>query len=137
MSQSSCRRLERGSRWSRLEITPIDAFLIFLNKDALTNLLITYTIKDKSGSRHGFIECDLIGLHNSVSFKVKNTLCMRVRSITKKNTVGRPRLELVQITLFQNKALASKYSKVAYLGWSSESQLIRSFLHESSKENTI
>jgi hypothetical protein len=25
---------------------------------------------------------------------------MRVRSITKKNTIGRPRLELVQITLF-------------------------------------
>ena len=62
---------------------------------------------------------------------------MRVRSITKKNTVGRPGLELVQNTLFQNEALASKYSKVAYLGWSSESQLIRSLLHESSKENAI
>jgi len=31
---------------------------------------------------HGFVECDLIGLHNSVSFKVKDMICMRVRSIT-------------------------------------------------------
>ena len=62
---------------------------------------------------------------------------MRVRSITKKNTVGGPRLELIQITLFQDEAFAPKHPKVTYLGWSSESQLIRSLLHESSKENTI
>ena len=62
---------------------------------------------------------------------------MRVRSITKKNTVGRPGLELVQITLFQDEALASKHPVVAYLGWSSKLQLIRSLLHESPKENAI
>jgi len=62
---------------------------------------------------------------------------MRVRSITKKNTVGRPRLELVQNTLFQDESFAPKHPEMAYLGWSSESQLIRSVLHESSKENTI
>ena len=90
-----------------------------------------------SRTRHGFDECDLTGLHNSVSFKVRNTICMRVRSITKKNTIGRPGLELVQITLFQDEALASKHPKVAYLGWSSKSQLIRSLLCESSKENAI
>jgi hypothetical protein len=64
-------------------------------------------------------------------------ICMRVRSITKKNTIRRPRLKLVQITLFQNKALASKHSKVAYLRWSSELQLIRSLLHESTMKNAI
>jgi hypothetical protein len=74
------------------------------------------TLKDKSGTRHGFVKCDLIGLHNSVSFKVKNTICMRVRSVTKKNTVERPRLELVQITLFQDEAFAPKHPEVAYLG---------------------
>jgi hypothetical protein len=96
---------ERGSWWSQLGITPIGItpigiFLLLLHKDALTNLLITCTIKDRRRTRHGFVECDLTGLHNSVSFKVKNTICMRVRSITKKNIIGRPRLELVQIALF-------------------------------------
>ena len=63
-----------------------------------------------------FVKSDLTGLHYSVSFKVKYTICMRVRSITEKYTVGRPRLKLVQITLFQDEALASKHSEVAYLG---------------------
>ena len=137
VSRSSRRRLDWSSQRGRLSISLIIIFLILLNKDALTDLLITYTFKDRNRTRHGLVKSDLTSLHNSINFKVKNTICMRMRSITKKNTVGRPGLELVQITLFQNKALASKYSKVAYLGWSSESQLIRSFLHESSKENTI
>jgi hypothetical protein len=80
---------------------------------------------------------DLTGLHNSISFKVKNTICMRVRSITKKNTIGRHGLELVQITLFQDKAFAPKHPEMPYLGWSFESQFIRSLLDESSKENAI
>jgi hypothetical protein len=82
MSWSRHRRLERGSRWSRLKITPIDIFLLLLHKDALTNLLITCTFKDRSQTRHGFNKCDLTGIHNSVSFKVKNRICMRMRSIT-------------------------------------------------------
>jgi hypothetical protein len=85
--------------------------LLLLHKDPLTNLLITCTIKERRGTRHGLVECDLTGLHNLVSFKVKNTICMRVRSTTKKNTVGRPRLELVQIALFQDEAFASKHLK--------------------------
>jgi hypothetical protein len=136
MRRSSHHQLERGSQWSRLEITPIGTFLILLNKGALTNLPITCTFKDRRGTRHDFIESDLIGLHNSVSFKVKYTIYMRMRSITKKYAIRRPRFQFVQITLFQDEALASKHSKVAYLGWSSESQLIRS-LHESLKENVI
>jgi hypothetical protein len=62
---------------------------------------------------------------------------MRVRSMTKKNTIGRPRLELIQITLFQDEALVSKHPEVAYLRWPSKPQLIRSLLHKSSKENAI
>jgi hypothetical protein len=95
VSRSSHRQLKRGSRWSRLEITPIGAFLIFLNKDALTNLLITCIFKDRRGTRHGFIKSDLTGLHNSVCFKVKYTICMRVRSITKKYAIGRLGFEFV------------------------------------------
>jgi hypothetical protein len=63
-------------------ITPIGIFLLLLHKDAFTYLLITYTFKDKRRTRHGFVESDLTGLHNLVSFKVKNTICMRVKSIT-------------------------------------------------------
>ena len=137
VSRSSRRRLDRSSWWSRLGITLIGIFLLLLHKGALTNLLITCTFKDRRGTRHGFIESDLTGLHNLVSFKVKYTICMRVRGITKKNTIGRPGLEFVQITLFQDEALASKHPKVTYIGWSSEMQLVRSLLHESSKENTI
>ena len=55
---------------------------------------------------NGFVECDLTGLHHSVSFKVKNMICMRVRSITKKNTVRGPGHEPVQITFFQDEAFA-------------------------------
>jgi hypothetical protein len=62
---------------------------------------------------------------------------MRVRSVTKKNTIGRPRLKLVQINLFEDEAFAPKHPEVTYLGWSSKSQLIRSLLHESSKKNVI
>jgi hypothetical protein len=64
---------------------------------------------------------------------------MRVRSITKKNTVKRHGLKLVQITLFQDEAFTPKHPEMAYLGpW----VVIRiathkKFLHESSKENTI
>jgi len=58
--------------------------MLLLHKGALTYLLITCTFKDRNGIGHGFIECDLTGLHNSASFKVKNTICMRVRNITKK-----------------------------------------------------
>jgi hypothetical protein len=39
--------------------------------------------------------------------------------------------------LIQNEALASKHMKVAHLGWSTETQLIRSFLHEGSKKDAI
>jgi hypothetical protein len=105
VSRSSHHILERGSRRSWLGITPIDIFL--LHKDAFTNLLITYTFKDRRGTRHGFIESDLTGLHHSVSFKVKYMICMRVRSLTKKDTIGIPGLEFIQITLFQDEALAA------------------------------
>jgi hypothetical protein len=62
---------------------------------------------------------------------------MRVRSITKKNTIRRPGLKLVQIALFQDEAFASKHPEETYFGWLSKMQVIRSLLHESSKENAI
>ena len=83
-----------GSRWSRLRITPIGIFLL-LHKDAFTKLIPTRTLKDRSCTRYGFIECDLTGLHNTVSFKVKYAISSRMRSITKKYPIGGPGLKLV------------------------------------------
>jgi hypothetical protein len=52
MSQSSHHRLD----WSnRISISPISIFLILLNKDALTDLLNTFTFKDRNG-----IEQDMV-----------------------------------------------------------------------------
>jgi hypothetical protein len=72
-----------------------------------------------------------------VSLKVKYTISSRMRTITKKYTVGGPGLELVQITLFEDEALAPKYPKITHLGWPSKPQLIRSLLHESPQEYVI
>jgi hypothetical protein len=78
VSRSSCCRLDWNSRRGQLCISPINIFLILLNEDALTNLLITCTFKDRNITRHGLIEGNLIGLYNSVSFKVKYTISMRM-----------------------------------------------------------
>jgi hypothetical protein len=126
VNRSSHRRLDWTSRRGRLGISPISIFLILLDKNALTDLLNTYTFKDRNQTRHGLVEDNLTGLYNSVSFKVKYTISMRIWNIIEKNTIRGSGLKFIQITLFQNEALASKHSKMAYLGWSSESQLIRS-----------
>jgi hypothetical protein len=76
MSQSSRHRLNWSSRRGRLDLFPISIFLILLNKDALTDLLITCTFKDRNRTRHGLIEGNLTGLYNMVSFKVKYTISM-------------------------------------------------------------
>jgi hypothetical protein len=78
MSQNSHRRLDWSIRRGRLDISPISIFLILLNKDALTDLLITYTFKDRNRTRHGLIKGNLTGLYNAVSFKIKYTISMRM-----------------------------------------------------------
>jgi hypothetical protein len=83
VSRSSRRKLKRGSRWSQLRITPIDIFLLFLHKNVVTKLILNCTLKDRSCTRYGFIDCDLTGLHNMVIFKVKYAISSRMRSITK------------------------------------------------------
>jgi len=137
MSRSSRRRLERGSRWSRLGITPIGIFLLLLHQNAFTKLILTCTLKDRSCTRYGFIECDLTGLHDMVSFKVKYTISLRMRSITKKYPIGGLGHRLVQITLLEHEALASKHPEMAYLGWPPTPQLIRCLFHESLKKKAI
>ena len=137
MNRISHRRLERGSRWSQLGITPIGIFLLLLHQNAFTKLILTCTLKDRSCTRYGFIECDLTGLHDMVSFKVKYTISSRMRSITKKYPIRGPGLRLVQITLLEHEALASKHPEMAYLGWQPKPQLIRCLLHKGSKKNAV
>jgi hypothetical protein len=43
----------------------------------------------------------------------------------------------VQVNLFEHKTFTSKHPKMAYFGWSSRSQLIRSFVQESLEGNVI
>jgi hypothetical protein len=76
--RSSRRRLDWTSRRGRLGISPISIFLILLDKNALTDLLNTYTFKDRNQTRHGLVEGNLTGLYNSVSFKVKYMISMRI-----------------------------------------------------------
>jgi hypothetical protein len=63
------------------------------------------------------VEGYLASLHDLVSFKIENTICSRVRRITKGNAIDRPSLGLVQLLPFlQNKALATKDMEVTHLG---------------------
>jgi hypothetical protein len=75
VSRSSHRRLDWSSQ---IDISPISIFLILLNKDALTNLLNTFTFKDRNRTIYGLVKGNLIGLYNSVSFEVKYTISMRM-----------------------------------------------------------
>src|SRR6185369_1813247 len=57
--------------------------------------------------------------------------------MTEKNTVRRARLKLIKISIFQHKAPATKNSEIVNTGLASKPQLIRSPVHESTRENTV
>ncbi|MVG17130.1 hypothetical protein EF849_22135, partial [Aeromonas jandaei] len=105
--------------------------------DGLSQLLFSCNVKCRRNTRHSLVECDFAGLHYLVSFKVKNTISARMRSITKKHAINRARFKFVQITLLQDKELAPKHPKMRHLGYPSKTQLIRCFLHESPKKDAI
>jgi hypothetical protein len=87
----------------------VSMFMLLLLKDLVAKFIITCTLKDKLTTWLCLVEGYLASLHNLVSFKIENTICSRVRCITKENTIDRPRLKLVQLLPFlQNKALAPK-----------------------------
>jgi hypothetical protein len=62
-------------------------FLLLLLKDLLTKFIISFTLKNKLTTWLCLVEGYLASLHNLVSFKIEQTICSRVRCITKENTI--------------------------------------------------
>jgi hypothetical protein len=107
----------------------VSMFMLFLQKDFLAKLIITYTLKDKLTTWLPLVEGYLASLHDSVSFKIEHTICSRMRCITKENTIDRPSHKLIQLLPFlQNEAFATKDIEVTHLGCATMHQLIACFL---------
>jgi hypothetical protein len=92
-------------------------FMLLLLKDLLAKFIVTCTFKNKLTTWLCLVEGYLASLNDLVSFKIEQTICSRVRCITKENTIDRPSLKLVQLLPFLNdKALATKDMEVTHLG---------------------
>ena len=111
--------------------------LILILKDVLAKLIITCTLQISRPRRSGLVEGYITSFDDPVSLKNKNMIASRLKSIAKKNAIRAPRLELIKISLLQNKASATKSTQVGYPGLSTKPLLIRSFLHERAKENAV
>jgi hypothetical protein len=77
VSRSSGSRLDWGSRWRRLRITPIDVILL-LHKDGLTDMSIICMLKYRRCTWHSLIESHLTSLNNMISFKFKYMISLRM-----------------------------------------------------------
>jgi hypothetical protein len=98
-------------------------------KGFLAKFIITCTLKDKLTIWLCLVEGYLTSLHDLVSFKIENTICSKMRCITKENTIDRPSLKLVQLLPFlKDKALATKDMEVTHLGCATVHQLVAGFL---------
>jgi hypothetical protein len=75
------------SRGHHTAVFIVSMFMLLLLKDLLTKFIITCTIKDKLTTWLCLVEGYLASLHDLVSFKIEHTICSRVRSITKENTI--------------------------------------------------
>jgi hypothetical protein len=117
------------SRGHHTTIFIISMFMLLLLKDLLTKFITTCTLKDKLTTWPCLVESYLASLHDLVSFKIKHTICSKVRCITKENTIDRPSLKLIQLLPFpKDKALAAKDMEVTHLGCPTVHQLVIGFL---------
>jgi hypothetical protein len=117
------------SRGHHTTIFIVSMFMLLLLKDRLAKFIITCTLKDKRTTWLCLVEGCLSSLHDLVSFKIEHTICSRVRSITKENTIDRPILKLIQLLPFlKDKALATKDMEVTHLGCATVHQLVAGFL---------
>jgi hypothetical protein len=64
-------------------------------KDLLANFIVTCILKDSTATWLRPIEGYLARLHDLVSVKAEHTICSRMISITKKNAIGRPFLQII------------------------------------------
>jgi hypothetical protein len=125
------------SRGNHTAIFIITMFMLLLLKDLLTKFLITCIIKDQRATWLCLIEGNLASLHDLVSFQIEHTKCSRIRSVTIENTIDRPSLKFILIlALLQNKAFASKHTKVTHHG-SAIVQHLMSHLLERSEKNPV
>jgi hypothetical protein len=107
----------------------ISMFMLLLLKDVLAKFIITCTLKNKMTTWLCLVEGYLTGLLDLVSFKIEHTICSRVKCITKKNTIDRPSVELVQLLPFlKDKAFATKDMEVTHHGCATVHQLVAGFL---------
>ena len=81
--------------------------LIFILEDVLAKLIVTCTLHKGRQGRGGLVEGYITSFDDPVSLKNKNTIASRLKSIAKKNAIRAPRLELIKISLLQNKASAT------------------------------
>jgi hypothetical protein len=65
----------------------VSKFMLLLLKDLLAKFIIIFTLKDKLTTWLCLVEGFHASLHDLVSFKIKHTICSRVRCITKENTI--------------------------------------------------
>jgi hypothetical protein len=69
----------------------------------------------RQGLYKTFIEYDLIGLHDVVSFQVKYMISTRIQHITQKNSL-KTIIKLLQVAMFEHEAFVTKYMEMDYLG---------------------
>jgi hypothetical protein len=126
------------SRGHHTTIFIISVFMLLLLKDLLTKLIITCTLKDKLTTWLFLVEGYFSSLHDLFSFKIEDTICSRVRCITKENTIDRPSLKLVQLFPYlKDKALATNNMEVTHLECVTVHQLIEGFLLMYSEVNPV
>jgi hypothetical protein len=117
------------SRGHHAAIFIISMFMLHLLNDLLAKFIITCTLKDKLTSWLRLVEGYLASLLDLVSFKIEDTMCSRVRCITKENTIDRPSLKLIQLLPFlKNETLATKDMEVTHIGCATMHHLIACFL---------
>jgi hypothetical protein len=71
------------SRGHHTAIFIVSMFMLLLLKDLLAKFIITCTLKDKLTTWLCLVEGYLSSLPDLVSFKIEQTICSRVRCITK------------------------------------------------------
>jgi hypothetical protein len=117
------------SRGHHTAIFIISMFMLLLLKDVLAKFIITCTLKDKLTTWLCLVKGYLASLHDLVSFKIENTICSKMRCITKENTIDRHSLQLIQLLPFlKNETLATKDMEVTHFGCATMHELVASSL---------
>jgi len=80
-SQSGRSRIERGSWWRRLGSLQSASSCSSSTKMLSPSSYSHAHSKNSVCTRHGFIKCDLAGLHDAVSLQIKYAISSRMRSI--------------------------------------------------------